>query len=158
MGSPVLCGKHASPNVLDNTFRLLCDLPMPGSNQNLAATAATISPAITTSIRPASSKASPISLYIPLTSRCRTSHTLPAMAQRPTCTGLRIRSTTDCNVIFHAVSLRILPMVSRRLSVDERRAIQSGCVFVWEERSPTIEAIGVRGVSYKVPYKSLILW
>ena len=68
------------------------------------------------------------------------------MVQRPTCAGLRIRSTADCNIIFHAVSLGILRMVTRRLSVEERRAIQSGCVFVWEERTPTIEAVGVLSV------------
>ncbi|KAI0084936.1 Gti1/Pac2 family-domain-containing protein [Irpex rosettiformis] len=62
--------------------------------------------------------------------------------QPATCNSVRVRSTADCNVIFHAVSLGILPLVSRRLSIDERRAIQSGCVFVWEERSPTIEAVG----------------
>ncbi|KAI0798490.1 Gti1/Pac2 family-domain-containing protein [Irpex lacteus] len=62
--------------------------------------------------------------------------------QPATCNGIRVRSTADCNVIFHAVSLGILPLVSRRLSIEERRAIQSGCVFVWEERSPTIEAVG----------------
>lgn len=65
------------------------------------------------------------------------------MVQKPTCTGLRIRSIADCNIIFHAVALGILRMVSRRLSVEERRAIQSGCVFVWEERTPVIEAVGV---------------
>lgn len=68
----------------------------------------------------------------------------PTMVQRPTCTGVRVRSVADCNVIFHAVSLGILPLVSRRLSIEERRAIHSGCVFVWEERTPTIEAAGVR--------------
>lgn len=34
--------------------------------------------------------------------------------------------------------------VSRRLDTDERRAISSGCVFVWEERGPNAEATGVR--------------
>jgi len=62
--------------------------------------------------------------------------------QPPTCRGLRVRSIADCNIIFHAVALGIVPLVSRRLSIEERRAIQSGCVFVWEERSPTIEVVG----------------
>lgn len=82
---------------------------------------------------------------------------LERMVQQPTCTGLRIRSTADCNIIFHAVTLGILRIVSRRLSVEERRSIQSGCVFVWEERSPTIEAIGVRGVLCISSCRSLIL-
>jgi hypothetical protein len=34
-------------------------------------------------------------------------------------------------------------MVSRRLDTEERRAIHSGCVFVWEERGPNAEATGL---------------
>ncbi|KAF8893453.1 Gti1/Pac2 family-domain-containing protein [Infundibulicybe gibba] len=63
--------------------------------------------------------------------------------QRPTCTRLRVRTPADAHVIFHAVSLKILPMVSRRLDNEERRAISSGCVFVWEERGPNAEATGL---------------
>ncbi|KAH9892709.1 Gti1/Pac2 family-domain-containing protein [Cubamyces lactineus] len=55
--------------------------------------------------------------------------------QLPTCTGIRIRTMSDAHVIFHAVSLGMLPMVSRRLDIEERRYIHSGCVCVWEERS-----------------------
>lgn len=58
-------------------------------------------------------------------------------------TGVRVRTIRDCNVIFHAVTLGILPLVSRRLSIEERRAIHSGCIFVWEERTPTLEAAAV---------------
>ncbi|KAF7315876.1 hypothetical protein MIND_00104100 [Mycena indigotica] len=64
--------------------------------------------------------------------------------QHPTCTGLRVRTPTDAHVIFHAVSLRLLPMITRRLDTDERRAIQAGCVFVWEERGgPNTEPMGL---------------
>jgi len=63
--------------------------------------------------------------------------------QRPTCNELRVRSPADAQVIFHAVSLNILPMVSRRLDTEERRAISSGSVFVWEERGPNSEATGL---------------
>jgi len=63
--------------------------------------------------------------------------------QRPTLTGIRIRSPADAHVIFHAVSLKLLPMVSRRLDTDERRYIMSGCVFVWEERGSNAEATGL---------------
>jgi Gti1/Pac2 family transcription factor len=66
------------------------------------------------------------------------------MMQRPTCTRLRVRSPQDAQTIFHAVSLGILPMVARRLDTEERRAIHSGCVFVWEERGANAEATGVR--------------
>ncbi|KAK1222769.1 hypothetical protein PQX77_014378 [Marasmius sp. AFHP31] len=63
--------------------------------------------------------------------------------QRPTITVLRIRSTADAHVIFHAVSLNLLPIVSRRLDTEERRSISSGCVFVWEERGSNAEATGL---------------
>ena len=72
------------------------------------------------------------------------------MVQRPTCTQIRVRSIADCNVIFYAVSLGILPLVSRRLSIEERRAIHSGCVFVWEERAPTLDMAGVRRYAARV--------
>ena len=64
--------------------------------------------------------------------------------QLPTCTGMRIRSLTDAHVIFHAVSLGLLPIVSRRLDIEERRYIHSGCVCVWEERSAGSEGSSVR--------------
>jgi hypothetical protein len=67
------------------------------------------------------------------------------MMQKPTCTRLRVRSPLDAQTIFHAVSLGIVPMVARRLDTEERRAIHSGCVFVWEERGANAEATGVGG-------------
>ncbi|KAJ7141241.1 Gti1/Pac2 family-domain-containing protein [Mycena epipterygia] len=64
--------------------------------------------------------------------------------QRPTCTGIRVRTPADAHIIFHAVSLGILPMITRRLDTEERRAICSGCVFVWEERGgPNTEPMGL---------------
>jgi hypothetical protein len=63
--------------------------------------------------------------------------------QPPTCTNLRVRYPADAHVIFHAVYQGLLPMVTRRLDTDERRAISSGCVYVWEERGPTAEATGL---------------
>jgi len=56
---------------------------------------------------------------------------------------LRVRSPLDAQIIFHAVSLGILPMVARRLDTEERRDIHSGCVFVWEERGANAEATGL---------------
>lgn len=67
--------------------------------------------------------------------------------QRPTCVGMRVRSTQDAQVIFHAVHLKILPIITRRLDTEERREIRSGCVYVWEERSPNTEAIGMVGMA-----------
>lgn len=63
--------------------------------------------------------------------------------QRATCTGIRIRSPSDARVIFHAVVLNVLPMVTRRLDTEERSQIQPGSVYVWEERGPHAELTGV---------------
>jgi len=63
--------------------------------------------------------------------------------QPPTCYGLRVRTPADAHVIFHAISCNILKKVTRRLDTDERRAISSGCIYVWEERGQNTEATGV---------------
>ncbi|KAJ8596581.1 hypothetical protein M405DRAFT_781353 [Rhizopogon salebrosus TDB-379] len=63
--------------------------------------------------------------------------------QHPTCTSLRVRSPQDAQVIFHAVALKVLPMVTRRLDTEERRSIISGSVYVWEERGPSPESTGL---------------
>ncbi|KAH8107772.1 hypothetical protein BXZ70DRAFT_912542 [Cristinia sonorae] len=55
--------------------------------------------------------------------------------QQPTCTNLHIRTVADANRVLHAVKRGIRPMVTRRLDDDERLALRSGCVYVWEERS-----------------------
>lgn len=55
--------------------------------------------------------------------------------QPPTCTSLRIRSVHDAEIVLHAVSLGILPMVHRRLDDDDRLSLTTGCIYVWEERS-----------------------
>ncbi|KAF9063397.1 Gti1/Pac2 family-domain-containing protein [Rhodocollybia butyracea] len=63
--------------------------------------------------------------------------------QRATCTNIRIRSPSDARVIFHAVLLSILPMVTRRLDAEERSLITPGSCYVWEERGPHAELTGV---------------
>ncbi|EJD05540.1 uncharacterized protein FOMMEDRAFT_118678 [Fomitiporia mediterranea MF3/22] len=63
--------------------------------------------------------------------------------QRPTLTNVRIRSTRDANQIFYAVLRNVLPMTVRRLDAEERRAIASGNVYVWEERGASSEATGL---------------
>ena len=55
--------------------------------------------------------------------------------QLPTCTNLRIRSVRDAEIILHAVTLGVLPMVHRRLDDDDRLSLTTGCIYVWEERS-----------------------
>lgn len=63
---------------------------------------------------------------------------------QPTCINLRVRTPADAHTIFHGVHEGILPMITRRLDTEERRAISSGCVYVWEERGASAEATGVR--------------
>ncbi|KAI5119804.1 hypothetical protein M0805_006937 [Coniferiporia weirii] len=63
--------------------------------------------------------------------------------QPPTCTGIRIRSVHDAHIVFHAVFLEVLPMVTRRLDTEERRAVRAGNVYVWEERGRNNEATGL---------------
>jgi Gti1/Pac2 family transcription factor len=63
--------------------------------------------------------------------------------QSPTCSNLRVRSTRDAHMLFYAVMCRILPIVTRRLDTEERRAVRPGNVYVWEERGPNSEATGV---------------
>ncbi|KAJ7143422.1 hypothetical protein C8R43DRAFT_1089020 [Mycena crocata] len=64
--------------------------------------------------------------------------------QSPTCTNLRIRSPSDVRVVFHAVLLELLPMVTRRLDSEERGLIVPGSVYVWEERGAHAEITGPR--------------
>ncbi|KAJ8077974.1 hypothetical protein AAF712_005595 [Marasmius tenuissimus] len=63
--------------------------------------------------------------------------------QQPTCTNVRIRSTTDAHKIFYAVQRGTLKMITRRLDADERLALASGCVYAWEERGPHTEITGL---------------
>ena len=89
---------------------------------------------------------------------------LRSAMQHPTLTNVRIRSTRDALQIFYAVARNILPMTTRRLDAEERRAsvplpsmyfathahvsyrlssITSGCVYIWEERCANSEATGM---------------
>ena len=63
--------------------------------------------------------------------------------QVPTLTRVRIRSTRDALQIFYAVARGALPMTSRRLDAEERRAIVPGNVYIWEERCANSEATGM---------------
>ena len=69
--------------------------------------------------------------------------------QQPTIADLRVRTTADALIIFHAVRHDILPIVRRRLDAEERRNIRSGDVFVWEERG-NAEASGVSSATLHV--------
>ncbi|KAH9923297.1 Gti1/Pac2 family-domain-containing protein, partial [Amylocystis lapponica] len=63
--------------------------------------------------------------------------------QQPTLQNVRIRSTRDALQIFYAVARNVLPMTTRRLDAEERRAIMSGNVYIWEERCANSEATGM---------------
>ena len=68
---------------------------------------------------------------------------LRSAMQHPTLTNVRIRSTRDALQIFYAVARRVLPMITRRLDAEERRAIVPGNVYVWEERCANAEVTGL---------------
>jgi hypothetical protein len=51
--------------------------------------------------------------------------------QRPTLQNVRIRSTRDALQIFTGIAMNRLPLVTRRLDAEERRAIAPGNVYVW---------------------------
>ena len=63
--------------------------------------------------------------------------------QRPTLEGVRIRSTRDALQVFYGVATNKLPLITRRLDAEERRAIVPGNVYVWEERGANTETIGI---------------
>ena len=61
----------------------------------------------------------------------------------PTVQGVRVRSTRNANVLFHAVTCGILLVASdHRLDAADRAALRAGYAYVWEERSPAADAIG----------------
>lgn len=53
------------------------------------------------------------------------------MMQRPTLQNVRIRSTRDALQVFNGVALNRLPLITRRLDAEERRAIIPGNIYVW---------------------------
>ncbi len=64
----------------------------------------------------------------------------------PTCTNIRVRTARDAEIIFHAVRLGILPMVMQRLGSEERMALCTGSVYVWEERSGCLSESMEQGI------------
>ena len=64
----------------------------------------------------------------------------------PTCANIRVRTARDAEIIFHAVRLGILPMVMQRLGSEERMALCTGCVYVWEERSGSLSESMEQGI------------
>ncbi|RDB30529.1 cAMP-independent regulatory protein pac2 [Hypsizygus marmoreus] len=77
----------------------------------------------------------------PYSSSCATVHSLSM--QSPTLQNIRIRSTRDALLVFNGVANKRLPLITRRLDAEERRAIVSGNVYVWEERGANTEPTGL---------------
>ncbi|KAF8886548.1 Gti1/Pac2 family-domain-containing protein [Infundibulicybe gibba] len=63
--------------------------------------------------------------------------------QQPTLRNVRIRSTRDALHVFNGVAMNLLPLITRRLDAEERRAIVPGNVYVWEERGANTEPTGL---------------
>lgn len=75
--------------------------------------------------------------------------------QHPSLQNVRIRSTRDAIQVFYAVARNVIPLITRRLDAEERRAIVPGNVYVWEERSANSEATGLGMERWSVPSHSL---
>lgn len=75
--------------------------------------------------------------------------------QRPSLQNVRIRSTRDALQVFYAVARNVIPLITRRLDAEERRAIVPGNVYVWEERSANSEATGLGMERWSVPFLPL---
>ncbi|EMD32701.1 hypothetical protein CERSUDRAFT_68437 [Gelatoporia subvermispora B] len=61
------------------------------------------------------------------------SATRPSQVGHATHPALHLRDARDAHIVFEAVRLNILPLITRRLAANEREALTSGNVFVWEE-------------------------
>lgn len=66
--------------------------------------------------------------------------------QQPTIQNVRIRSVRDAHQIFLGVARKVLPLITRRLDAEERRAIVPGNVYVWEERSSSSNSSETTGL------------
>jgi len=53
--------------------------------------------------------------------------------QQPTCSNVRIQSTDDAHVIFHAVAMNYIPMIHRRLDTDERKQVRRMGIERWTD-------------------------
>jgi hypothetical protein len=64
----------------------------------------------------------------------------PTYHQQPTLQNARIRTAQDALHVFFAVARNVLTLLTRRLDADERKAIRSGNVYIWEDRSASSTA------------------
>jgi hypothetical protein len=64
---------------------------------------------------------------------------------QPTLKNVKIRSTKDACQVFSAVVNGNLPLISTRLTREEGKAIESGDIYVWEERGSDVpRTTGIR--------------
>ncbi|KZT05114.1 uncharacterized protein LAESUDRAFT_242417 [Laetiporus sulphureus 93-53] len=56
-----------------------------------------------------------------------------ATSGHTTIAALHLRDAKDAHIVFEAVRLNLLPLITRRLTAAEREQLCSGNVFVWEE-------------------------
>lgn len=56
---------------------------------------------------------------------------------------MHVRNVRNAHTIFHGVMVDKLPMITRRLDTEERRAVREGNVYVWEERGRNADASNV---------------
>ena len=89
-----------------------------------------ISPSSLCSHSPPTSHAGP---YPPW--RSRPVRHLDCCSSLPLAYTLMCSSSADTRRIFHAVFQNQLPIITRRLSTEERLQIRPGDVYVWEERT-----------------------
>ena len=59
----------------------------------------------------------------------------PAHQQGPALRNVRICTAQDALQVFFAVARNVLTLLTRRLDADQRQAIRSGNVYIWEECS-----------------------
>lgn len=78
----------------------------------------------------------------------------PTYHQQPTLQNARIRTAQDALHVFFAVARNVLTLLTRRLDADERKAIRSGNVYIWEDRSASTADNG--GLSMERWYALLI--
>jgi hypothetical protein len=77
----------------------------------------------------------------------------PTYHQQPTLQNARIRTSQDALQVFFAVARNVLTLLTRRLDADERKAIRSGNVYIWEDRSAsTVDNGGLTMERWYAPF------
>ncbi|KAJ7221924.1 hypothetical protein C8J57DRAFT_1253849 [Mycena rebaudengoi] len=69
-----------------------------------------------------------------------TDHLTALVPQKPTCCGLRVSTLAAAQKVMLAVYSGLRPLVTRRLDDGEKRLLDGGQVYVWEERLRTASA------------------